>query len=52
MPTRCNIVFDNNPDRIYYAGQTLSGTATVDVREEFKVRSKLQFFQIYIFRYM
>ncbi len=42
MPTRCNIVFDN-PDRIYYSGQTLSGTATVDVSEEFKVRSKLHF---------
>ncbi len=33
MRISCNIVFDNNPDRIYYGGQTLSGTATVDVRE-------------------
>ncbi len=43
MRISCDIVFDNNPDRIYYGGQTLSGTATVDVREEFKVRSKLHF---------
>jgi hypothetical protein len=43
MRISCDIVFDNNPDRMYYGGQTLSGTATVDVKEEFKVRSKLYF---------
>jgi hypothetical protein len=49
MSISCRFDFDNNPDRIYYGGQTLSGTATVDVREEFKVRSK---FYLYVLFHM
>lgn len=37
MPT-CNIVFDNNPNGIYYAGQTLSGVIKLDNDKKREIR--------------
>lgn len=37
MPT-CNIVFDNNPNGIYYAGQLLSGVIKLDNEKKREIR--------------
>jgi hypothetical protein len=38
MGPRCDITFDNNRDGIYFAGQTMSGVAIMDLVDEIKVR--------------
>lgn len=38
MPTQCEIRFDNEPDRVYYGGQSLSGRVTLSLTKEKTVR--------------
>lgn len=38
MPTRCEIRFDNEPERVYYGGQLLSGRVTLSLTKEKTVR--------------
>lgn len=38
MPTNCNIEFENNPNRIVYAGQLLRGTVRLTLTEEKNAR--------------
>lgn len=37
MPT-CKILYDNNPNSIYYAGQTLSGVIKLDNEKKREIR--------------
>lgn len=39
--TTCEIVFDNNPNRVYYGGQTVSGTVTLTLHKEKTVKGKI-----------
>lgn len=39
MPTTCEIEFENNPDKIIYAGQLLRGTVWLTLTKEKCVRS-------------
>lgn len=43
MPTQCNIQFDNEPDRVYYGGQSLNGRVTLSLTKEKTVRGTLAF---------
>lgn len=38
MPTQCEIRFDNEPDRVYYGGQMMSGRVTLTLTKEKTVR--------------
>lgn len=38
MSVTCEIDFENNPNKIFYAGQLLRGTVRLTLREEEKVR--------------
>lgn len=40
MPLECLIHFDDNPAKIFYAGQSLSGRVDVTFREPKTVRGK------------
>lgn len=38
MPTNCKITFDDNADRVYYGGQTVSGSVQLQLAKEKTVR--------------
>lgn len=38
MPTTCEIDFENNPEKVLYAGQILSGTIKLTLTSEKRVR--------------
>lgn len=38
MPTTCDIDFENNPEKVLYAGQLLSGTIKLTLTSEKRVR--------------
>lgn len=38
--TTCEIAFDNNPNRVYYGGQTISGSVTLTLHREKTVKGK------------
>lgn len=38
MSTKCDIIFENNFDKVYYGGQLLSGQAIVTLAKEKSVR--------------
>jgi hypothetical protein len=38
MGPHCEILFEDNPSRIYYAGQTMSGMAILDLNENTRIR--------------
>lgn len=38
MPTQCEIRFDNEPERVYYGGQLLSGRVALSLTKEKTVR--------------
>lgn len=38
MPTTCQIEFDNNPEKVFYAGQLLRGTIQLTLTSEKNVR--------------
>lgn len=38
MPTHCEIRFDNEPERVYYGGQLLSGRVMLSLTKEKTVR--------------
>lgn len=40
MPTNCEIIFDNNPKRVYYGGQTVCGKVHLKLAKEKIVRGK------------
>lgn len=48
--TTCEIVFDNNPNRVYYGGQTVSGTVTLTLHKEKTVKG-ITFVQRIFFRF-
>lgn len=38
MPTSCIIAFDNNPNKVFYGGQLLSGRVTITTTKEKTIR--------------
>lgn len=40
-PTSCDIYFDNNPSRVFYGGQLLSGRVVLKLFKEKTVRGLL-----------
>lgn len=38
MPTTCVIAFDNNPDKVFYGGQLLTGKVTLTTTKEKTIR--------------
>lgn len=38
MSTKCDIVFENNFEKVYYGGQSISGQAIVTLAKEKSVR--------------
>lgn len=40
MPTNCEIKFNDNPDRVYYGGQRISGCIHLILAKEKIVRGK------------
>lgn len=46
MSTECLISFDENPEKVFYAGQTASGRVELSFTESKTVRGKQNFFGI------
>lgn len=44
MPSKCEILFDNNVERIVYSGQLVVGRVILTLAEEESMKSKLTLF--------
>lgn len=49
MGVDCEIKFDNNPQKEFYSGQSVSGVVEINVHNQFKIRSKIFFSKTYLF---
>jgi hypothetical protein len=39
MSVDCNVIFENNPEKIYFSGQTVKAIAIINIHQQLKVKS-------------